>query len=305
MKILLTGGSGMVGNNFLEYSKALDAEVFSPSSKELDLLNYTEVNDYITYYKPECVIHAAGTVGGIQANISNPVKFLYNNMEMGFNVIKAAETNKINKLINLGSSCMYPKYAKNPLNEEQILTGALEPTNEGYAIAKIACAKLCEYIDNEDRELFYKTVIPCNLYGRYDSFSKEKSHMIPSVINKLHEAKIKSMPSVDIWGDGSARREFMYAGDLADFLMMAIERIEHVPQYLNVGLGEDYSVNEYYEAIANVVGFKGKFEHDLEKPTGMKQKLVDIAKLNKFGWQAKTSLLEGLKKTYEFYLNGK
>ena len=197
---------------------------------------------------------------------------------------------------------MYPRNSEKALTEEQILTGELEPTNEGYAIAKCAITKLCEYINKEDNSLSYKSVIPCNLYGKYDNFDPSSSHMIPGVIRKMHEAKINNLKSVDIWGDGSARREFMYTADLADFIFYSIKNFEKMPQNINVGIGLDYSINEYYKTIANVIGFKGKFNNDLSKPVGMKRKLIDIKRLNKFGWSHKTSLEIGVKKTYKYFL---
>ena len=198
---------------------------------------------------------------------------------------------------------MYPRDAVNPLAEELILKGELEPTNEGYALAKVASTRLCEYICKEDTQLIYKTVIPCNLYGEYDKFDPNHSHMIPAVIRKLDDAVKAEVDEIDIWGDGEARREFMYAEDLADFIFYAIEGFSDMPQNINVGLGTDYTINEYYQTIAKVVGFKGKFKHDLDKPVGMKQKLIDDTKLANFGWSYKTSLEMGIKKTFQYYLS--
>jgi nucleoside-diphosphate-sugar epimerase len=301
MRILLTGGSGMVGKNILEYSKKEGYTFLAPSSKELNLLDYNSVDTFIKENKPEFIIHAAGKVGGIQANIAAPVNFLVDNMDMGRNIIMAAKNNSIKNLLNLSSSCMYPRNAENPLSEDLILKGELEPTNEGYAIAKAMTTRLCEYIMKEDLDKNYKTVIPCNLYGKYDKFDPKNSHMIPAVIRKIHEAKELGNTEIDIWGDGLARREFMYAADLANFIFYAIPNFKEMPQNINVGLGKDYSINEYYKSIANIIGFKGSFVHDLTKPIGMKQKLIDDTRLKAFGWSSKTSLQEGLTKTFEFY----
>jgi GDP-L-fucose synthase len=301
MKILLTGSTGMVGRNILENKDISKFDILSPDSKELNLLNYSDVDKYIKINKPDFVIHAAGKVGGIQANMTQPVSFLIENMDMGRNVILASKNNEVKQLINLSSSCMYPRVAENPLTEELILKGELEPTNEGYALAKIMTTKLCEYIHKEDASYYYKTIIPCNLYGKYDKFDPIHSHMLPAVIKKIHEAKINNQKQIDIWGDGTARREFMYAGDLADFIFEAIMKFEKLPQNINVGLGMDYSINEYYVAIAKVIGYQGEFINDLTKPIGMKQKLIDDTKLSKFGWKYKTSLVEGIEKTYEYY----
>lgn len=293
----------MVGKNILEHPKANDHVFLSPSSKELDLQVFERLNEYIRLHQPDLIIHAAGRVGGIQANMAAPVNFLVENLEMGKNIVLAAQKNNISKVLNLGSSCMYPRNAMNPLKEELVLKGELEPTNEGYAIAKIVTAKLCEYIQNEDKSKEYKTIIPCNLYGRHDKFDPKHSHMIPAVIKKIFEAKESGKAEIDIWGDGTVRREFMYAGDLADFIFEAIKNYDQLPQYLNVGLGFDYTIREYYETIAEVVGYKGKFFYDTSKPVGMKQKLIDDTRLKEFGWEHKTSLKEGIKKAFTFYKN--
>ena len=301
MKILLTGGSGMVGKNILEYSKKFTHKFLAPSSKELNLLNYSSVFSYVKKHQPDFIIHAAGLVGGIQANIKYPVDFLVKNTDMGRNIILASKENKVYKLLNLSSSCMYPRNANNPLKESSILKGALEPTNEGYAIAKIFAAKLCEYIYRENSSFQYKTAISCNLYGKHDKFSPKNSHMIPAVIKKIVDAKENNETTVSIWGDGKARREFMYAEDFADFIFYAIHNFNNMPQQINVGLGKDYSVEEYYKIIAKINNFKGSFVYDTKKPVGMKQKLLDIKELEKFGWKHSTILEEGILKTSAFY----
>ena len=301
--ILLTGGSGMVGSNIINHNFSQNYKILSPTSSDLNLLNYKDLEDYIKFNKPELVIHAAGIVGGIKANINYPVKFLVDNMQMGLNILMASKTQKVKKFINLSSSCMYPKNARNPLLEDSILKGELEPTNEGYALSKITSTKLCEYISREDSSFLYKTVIPCNLYGKYDDFSYESSHMIPGVIRKIYEAKNKNLEFVNIWGDGLARREFMYAADIADFIYYAVENFNKMPQNINVGLGVDYSIIEYYEIIADIIGYKGKFNHDMSKPTGMKRKLIDNKRLNEFGWSHQTSLETGIKETYKYFLD--
>lgn len=302
MRIFLSGGNGMVGRNLLAHSAASKHEIFAPSSKELDLKCYQSVESYIDKIKPDLVVHAAGKVGGIQANLREPVHFLLDNLDVGRNIVWASRNSGIRKLINLGSSCMYPRYAANPLTEDLILSSELEPTNEGYALAKIVVARLCEYVGRESAEYQYKTIIPCNIYGSYDKFDPLHSHMVPAVIRKLHFAKLQNLPSVDIWGDGTARREFMYAGDLSDCIWRGIESYETLPPVMNAGLGCDWTVNEYYRAAADVVGYSGLFEHDLSKPVGMARKLVSIDKSREWGWGAKTSLHDGLAKTYEFFL---
>lgn len=301
MKILLTGSTGMVGSNVLEHPFIKDHEVLHPRSSELDLRNYDVTSTYIKKHRPDLIIHAAGLVGGIQANIANPIGFLVDNLDMGRNIIMAAKEHGVPRFLNIASSCMYPKEGANPLKEEAILTGALEPTNEGYAFAKIMATRLCQYITETSEGYSYKTIIPCNLYGRHDKFSLEFSHMIPAVIRKIHEATINGDDEVVIWGDGQSRREFMYAADLADFIGYAIERFDHMPQNMNVGIGRDWTIEEYYKIIAKVIGFKGRFTNDLLKPSGMRQKLVDDTKLKTFGWSSKTSLEEGILNTYNYF----
>ena len=302
MRILLTGGRGMVGKNFLHHSLASQHDILAPTSVELDLRDSQAVTQWMLKFQPELVIHAAGTVGGIQANIREPARFLLENLDMGRNVVWASKAAGVKKLINLGSSCMFPRNAPNPLREEMILQGELEPTNEGYALAKIAVARLCEYIAKEDPTCHYKTLIPCNIYGRFDKFDPVHSHMVPAIIKKLHDAKVSGQPTVDIWGDGMARREFLYAEDLADCMWRSVNHFDALPECMNVGLGVDYSVNEYYETAAKVIGYSGSFQHDLSKPVGMKQKLVNVERAQAWGWQARHSLEQGLSLTYQHYV---
>ena len=206
------------------------------------------------------------------------------------------------RLLNLGSSCMYPRNSLEPLHEEMVLKGELEPTNEGYALAKVVTARLCEYITRENQNFQYKTLIPCNLYGRHDSFDPAHSHLVPAIIHKLHIAKQLGQDSVEIWGDGNARREFMYAGDLADCMIEAVRRFDTLPSTMNVGLGRDETINEYYRIAGEVAGYSGKFHHDLSKPVGMLRKLVAVEKSRAWGWRAKTDLRQGLRETYDYYL---
>lgn len=300
MRVLVTGGGGLVGRNVSEVLSNAHS-VLAPSRQELDLFDSTAVESFFRDAAPDIVIHCAGVVGGIQANIREPVRFLVDNIELGKNVVLAARTVGVRRLLNLGSSCMYPRGAPNPLREEYILNGKLEPTNEGYAIAKIAIQRLCAYISREEPGLQYKTIVPCNLYGKWDKFDPEYSHLIPALIRKMHDAKTREASSVSIWGSGKARREFLYAGDLADLISNALTRFSDLPEIMNVGLGYDYSIDEYYESVAAVVGYKGTFYHDESKPEGMPQKLVDISALRTFGWKANTTLAEGLSMTYDFY----
>lgn len=298
--ILITGGSGMVGKNLLEHPSSKNYIIHSPSSSILNLFDYSVVYDYIKSNDVDIIIHCAGQVGGIHANMSDPTGFLNNNLLMGINLVNAAKANNVAQLINLGSSCMYPRDYINPLKEEYILNAPLEPTNEGYALAKITVAKLCEYIRRQ-YGLEYKTLIPCNLYGRWDKFAESNSHLIPAVIKKINDAHINNQSTVEIWGDGLARREFMLASDCADGIFYALDNFARLDDYTNLGLGYDYSINDYYQAVADVIGYNGKFVHDLSKPVGMQQKLVDTSKIKSLGWSAKHTLCDGLEETYKFF----
>jgi GDP-L-fucose synthase len=304
MKVLLTGASGMVGRNVLEHPAIGDFEILAPSSSALNLLDSNAVLIYLNKHQPDMVIHAAGKVGGIQANMREPVSFLLENLDMGRNVVWGACQANIKRLINLGSSCIYPRNHSEPLREELVLQGELEPTNEGYALAKIITARLCDYISREDPSFQYKTLIPCNLYGRYDKFDPVHSHLVPAIIHKVHQAKESGLSEVEIWGDGSARREFMYAGDLADAIIQCIKSFDTLPAYMNIGLGHDLTINEYYKTVAEVIGYKGDFIHDLSKPVGMARKLVNVNRQKAWGWSAQSDLRTGIVKTYAFYLKG-
>ena len=300
-RLLLTGGSGMVGQNIQAHEDAKDWDILAPTSVELDLTDPKAVCAYIKMHKPDVVVHAAGRVGGIQANMANPVGFLDSNNVIGRNVIMGAWTEGVRNLINLGSTCMYPASAPNPLSEEMILTGPLEATNEGYALAKIMAMRLCNYINREDPKARFITLIPCNLFGPYDKFDPKYSHLLPAIIHKIHQAKIEGAPNVEIWGNGKARREFMYAPDLADAIFRAAIDIETCPELINIGFGHDFTINEYYSKVADVIDWEGKFTYDLTRPTGMNQKLCDTRRANEWGWNAPTSLRVGIEETYKFY----
>jgi len=252
--------------------------------------------------RPDLVIHAAGRVGGIQANIAAPVAFLDDNLMIGRNVVIGAHRAGVRRLINLGSTCIYPAAAPNPLREDMLLTGLPEKTNEGYALAKLMVLRLCSYLTASDPTLHYKTLIPCNLYGPYDYFHPGRSHLIAAIVDKIHKAKIAGQSVVDIWGDGRARREVMYAPDLADAILAFANRIEDLPDTMNVGSGVDHSVEDYYHLAARVIGWTGTFALDPSRPVGVARKLSDISRLNEFGWKARTSLGDGIRRTYDYYL---
>lgn len=300
MRILLTGGHGMVGRNILAHARARQHEFLAPSRAVLDLRDAAAVQEWFRTHRPDMVVHAAGKVGGIRANMLDPFGYLIENLEIGTNVVSVARATGVKRMLNLGSSCIYPRDVDGFLTEDLILTGKLEPTNEGYALAKLAALKLCEFASTDDRA--YKTILPCNLYGPYDNFDLQSAHLIPAIIRKTHEAKCRGDQTIEIWGDGSARREFMYAGDLADAVHEFIDRFDDAPSLMNIGLGEDHTVLQYYMLVARVLGWKGEFTFDVTKPAGMRRKVVDVSRQKKWGWLPSTSLEDGIRKTYESFL---
>ena len=302
LRVLLTGGTGMVGRNIAEHPAMRHWKLMAPSRKELDLEQAESVKAFLRDTRPQVVVHAAGLVGGIHANMARPVDFLVRNTDIGRNVILGAAACGVPTLLNLGSSCMYPRGCDKPLKEEQVLAGELEPTNEGYALAKIYAARLCQYLRRQEPTLRYRTLIPCNLYGRYDHFDAERSHLVAAALSKLHGACKSGAETVEIWGDGTARREFMDAADLADAVVRHIHEGHDAPELMNIGLGHDHSVNEYYAAAAEVVGWQGRFVHDLSRPVGMQRKLVDVSRQTAWGWAPRIGLREGLTRTYQYFL---
>ena len=298
-KIVLFGSNGFVGTNFLNDTRALNYKVYAPSKSEVNLFNKSEILNYLKLKKPDLIINTAGKVGGILVNSENNFSFLNENILLNYNLINSSKELRIKNYINLSSSCIYPKDKNNLLKESDILNGKLEETNEGYALAKIFALKSCYYLS---KQFNYKTIIPCNLYGPFDDFNHNTSHMIPGVISRVHEAKINNKKHVQIWGNGGARREFMYIEDFIDFLYFALRNFNQIPNILNVGLGYDFSIIEYYNQILSLLDYKGKLLIDNTKPSGIKQKLMDISLLQTLGWKSKTSLYQGLKLTYKFYL---
>ena len=290
----------MVGKNLMNHNNAKEYSISAPSSKEINLLDKSRIINWLSKNPTDLIIHCAGLVGGIQANINNQSGFLFNNLQMGINLIDAAYKSGIRNFLNLGSSCMFPKNISTEIDESSLLSGKLEVTNEGYAIAKISVAKYCQFLS--DKTFNYKTIIPCNIYGKYDNFSITGSHMIPGVIARMHKAKINNDDYIDIWGDGTARREFMYAEDLADAIWFCVKNIKQIPKFLNVGIGEDFSIKDYYKTISEIVGFKGEFKFDKTKPIGMKRKLISSKQINKLGWVPKFSLNKGISCTYNYYI---
>lgn len=302
MKILLTGSSGMLGKAIIKQNSAMKSplDLLCVSSKECDLTNQLEVANLFKDNQFDLVIHAAAKIGGIQANIKQPIKFLVENSYINLNVIYEALRSNVNKFIFVGSACMYPKDYNTALKEEFILNAPLEPTNECYALSKITGAKLCQYISDTTNK-YYRTIIPCNLYGPNDNFSESSSHLIGAIIGKMGKAKASNLDEVVIWGDGSASREILYVEDLADFIIYAVNNVERLPHYINIGTGIDYTVNDYYRMVAEIIGYKGQFKYDLSKPVGMQRKLLDITKLEKLGWKTKTEVKTGLIKTINWF----
>lgn len=306
-KIYIAGSSGMVGS---AVKKCLNDKGYTnlicPTSKKLNLIDQAEVEKFFSNEKPEIVILAAGKVGGILANDTFRAEFIYNNLLIEANVIHASYKNDVRKLIFLGSSCIYPKFSSQPIKEEELLTGFLEPTNEPYAIAKIAGIKLCENYYRQYGCNFY-SVMPTNLYGANDNFDLQSSHVIPALIRKFHAAKLSGSPKVTLWGTGSPRREFLYVDDLAEAVVFFMENVNAEDIYkqnisqINIGTGEDIEIKELAELIKRIIGFKGKIEYNTAKPDGMPQKLLDVSRLNKLGWKHKTTLEDGLRKTYEWF----
>ena len=300
-KLIIFGATGLVGSNLLNKLKQINFDTFFPNRYEVNLFDFQKVSKYINKISPDFVINCAGKVGGIAINNDNQYDFFNKNLDIGRNIIDACRKNNISNLINLGSSCMYPTHILDrTLKENDILSGPFEVTNEGYALAKVAILKLCLYSNKKNNSNF-KTFIPCNLYGPNDNFDAYSSHLIPAIINKVHNAKVNKKKEIEIWGSGEVRREFMFAEDLADFIIFAIQNWIKIPEIVNVGMGKDYSVNEYYEKISNILDWKGNFFNDKSKPSGMKNKLMNIDIINKLGWTPKTDLFNGIKKTYESY----
>jgi len=292
----------MVGRNVLEHHAAMRYEMISLERGDLDLLDKQAVTHFMRDVRPDAVVHAAGKVGGIQSNMREMARFLLENTNMGCNVIMGAFDASVQNFINLGSSCMYPRNCEDLLRESMLLTGQLEPTNEGYAIAKNLTARLCHYLNRENPGLRYRTLIPCNLYGRWDHYDDlERSHLMAAIITKVERAMRNREAEITIWGTGEVRREFLYASDLADCIYWSLENIDKLPDVVNCGTGVDHTVTEYYHLVASAAGYCGRFVYDRRKPDGMRRKLMDISKLVNLGWSSKTDIRSGIAKAISFY----
>jgi GDP-L-fucose synthase len=309
-KIYIAGHKGMVGSAIVRQlqGKFSASKLIICNHKELDLTNQKQVCDFIKIEKPDQIYLAAAKVGGIHANNIYPADFIYQNLMIQTNVIHAAYQNNIQKLLFLGSSCIYPRSIKQPMREEALLTDTLEPTNEPYAIAKIAGIKLCESY-NRQYNLDYRSVMPTNLYGPGDNYHQENSHVIPALIRKFHKAKSGGALKVTIWGSGKPKREFLHVDDMATacIYVMNLDKKAYQQQtkpmlsHINVGSGQDLTIKKLAEVIAKVTSFKGKIEFDFTKPDGVKRKLMDSTRINNLGWKSEICLEQGLKQTYEDY----
>lgn len=300
-RIYVAGHSGMVGSAILRRLEGAGYDnLILRSLEELDLLDQEAASEFFSVERPEYVFLAAAKVGGILANDTYRADFIYENLVIATNVIHAAHKFRVNKLVNLGSSCIYPRLAPQPLKEEYLLTGPLEPTNEPYAIAKIAAIKLCENYRRQYGDLFV-SLMPTNLYGPHDNFNPETSHVLPALIRKLHEGKINRAEAVTVWGSGRPRREFLHVDDLADACVFTMEKYEG-ESFLNVGCGTDIKISELAELVADIVEYDGRLEYDLSKPDGMPRKLLDASRLRALGWKPRISIRQGVASAYEWYL---
>ena len=296
LSILITGSGGMLGGSILAEAQLSGLQVLHPLRAELDLRDKAEIENFFNRHDIDAVIHCAARVGGISANIESPADFILENLLIDSNLLTVAREKKVSKLVYFGSSCMYPRDFPQPLMESDILGGPLEPTNESYALAKISAARVVTSTALQDG-LAWRVLIPSNLYGPGDNFNPSSSHLVASIINKTIQAKLNSLSEIEIWGDGSARREFTYVGDVAKFVIDNLDQISSWSLMMNIGAGIDFSVKEYYEKVCESLDLSVNFRFDTSKPAGMKQKLMSSALAQEFGWSPSTKLEEGLQKT--------
>ncbi len=300
-KIYVAGHRGMVGSAIVRALRvAGHSAIVTRSSAELDLRDGTATRAFLAAEQPAYVVMAAARVGGIKANSTEPYDFLYDNLAMAANVIDGSRRAGVRKLLFLGSSCIYPKLAPQPIREESLLTGPLEVTNEAYAIAKIAGIKLCDHARAQYGSDFI-SAMPCNLYGTGDNFSLENSHVLPAIIRKMHEAKLRGDTSLRLWGTGTPLREFLHADDLAEACVLLLERYSQAG-HINVGSGEELSIRQLADQIAQVVGFTGRIEFDPSMPDGTPRKLMDVSRIRALGWKPRLALPEGIRSAYAWYL---
>jgi len=296
-RLFVAGHRGMAGSALVRRLRQEPCEVLVADRREFDLTRQEQIERYLATTLPDAVIMAAGRVGGIVANNRFPASFIAENLAMALNCIHASHMVGVKKFVYLGSSCIYPKFAKQPMGEDQLMTGELEPTNQWYATAKIAGIKLCEAYRRQYGDDFV-SVMPTNLYGPGDNYHPEHSHVVAALIRRFHEAKISNAPSVTVWGTGTPRREFLYADDFADACVFVLKNYSDA-QFINIGYGEDTTIADFARTVADVVGFRGEILFDHSKPDGMPKKLLDVSRLAALGWKPKVSLREGLSKAYE------
>jgi GDP-L-fucose synthase len=301
-KIYVAGHRGLVGSAIVKNLKEKGYEnIIYRTHKELDLTNQAQVRVFFEEEKPEYVILAAAKVGGIHANSTYPAEFIYENLMMQNNVIKVAHDYKVDKLLFLGSSCIYPKLCPQPMKEEYLLSGYLEPTNEAYALAKISGLKMCEFYKKQYGDNFI-SCMPTNLYGPNDNFDLENSHVLPALIRKFHEAKVNNEPFVEVWGTGKPLREFLYVDDMADACVFLMENYDGV-QHVNIGTGKEISIGELALLVKNVVRYGGELKQNSDKPDGTPRKLLDVSKLEGLGWKYGVDIDEGVRLSYEWFKN--
>lgn len=300
-KIWVAGHKGMVGRATVRRLQKEDCTLLTVGRNELDLLDQAAVKAWLQENKPEIVVIAAAKVGGIHANSTYPAEFIYNNLMIAANIINAAKEVGTEKLLFLGSSCIYPRLSLQPIKEEYLLTGALEPTNEWYAIAKIAGIKLCQAYKRQYGCDFI-SAMPTNLYGPFDNYDPLNSHVVAAMIAKAHKAKMDGDKEMILWGTGTPRREFLYVDDCADAIVFLLKHYSG-EEFFNIGCGEDISIGDFAREVAEVVGFQGKFVFDTTKPDGMPQKLLDMSKTHALGWKTQTPMRKGLEVSYQWYLD--
>jgi GDP-L-fucose synthase len=299
-RIYVAGHNGMMGSAIVHRLANEKSEILVADRRDLDLTNQRATEDWLAQMRPDAIFLAAGLVGGIYANNTYPADFIADNLAIALNVIRGAHKVGVKKLLALGSSCIYPKLAPQPMTEEALLTGPLEPTNEWYAIAKIAAVKLCEAYRKQHGSDFV-SVMPTNLYGLNDNYHPENSHVPPALIRRFHEAKMTNAPNVTVWGSGTPRREFLYADDAADACVFLMRHYSEIG-FLNIGTGEDVTISKFAELVAEVVGYDGNILYDTSRPDGTPRKLLDVSKIRKLGWAPKIQLRDGLVRTYGDFL---
>ncbi len=300
--VLVTGGSGMLGRHLVPLLEKTGHIVYSPNREELDLTDSKATSNYIETINIDTVIHCAAYVSGIASSTTTKHHSFDSNVMMGLNLIRACLEHGINNMINVGSATVYPNDAPQPLREDSLGDGAFEGPIEGYALSKYVVYRACA-MANEQHGVSFKTIHPCNLFGPYDNFSLETGHMLPAILHRMHQAKENGNKPIVIWGDGSAKREFLYGPDLADFLNTAISRFSELPEVMNVGSGVEVSVNEMHQYMAKVIGYDGELQHDLTRPVGRKRRYLELSKQKEFGWSPKTQFEEALTFTHD-YLRG-